>query len=102
MLVRFNPAISNNRSQSTRFKSLKDGKIVAEEVVKYTQAKLLTGIIDAGGYRPTADNFSKNLSELDKARQIASKDKNVGASIIDYLDEAKEALIEQAKKLGIS
>ena len=104
MLVSFNPAISNNKSnrQSPNFKSLQNGLIEATEVANYAKATLLPKIIKAGGgYKPTAQNFAPNLNALEVAKKIAAKDKSVGASIIDYLDEATEVLKEEAKRLGI-
>lgn len=103
MIVGFNPYISNNfnQKQSPNFKSLKDGLIEAAEVANYTKAKLLSGVIYVGGYKPTVQNIGKNLEALEEAKKIAAKDKNVGDSIIDYLNEAKELLIEEARKLKI-
>jgi hypothetical protein len=36
MLISFNATISNNKKQSTSFKSLNDGRIVTEEVAKHS------------------------------------------------------------------
>lgn len=103
MLVSFNPSMttmsySKNRNKAQSFTSLKDGKIVAEEVATRTNAMLSIGLIRVGGYKPTVDN----LNELNRAKTIAAKDKNIGDSIIDYLDEAIEVLKQKAKEAGIS
>ena len=104
MLVGFNPYTPSNKSnrQSPNFKALQNGIIEPAEVANYTKAKLLPGIIKiGGGYKPTTQNISKNLQALEDAKNIAGRDKRIGNSIIALLDDAKEVLIEEAKKLEI-
>ena len=99
MQISFNPSVKVN---NPNFKSLKDGFIDPVEVTNYTNANLLAGDIKMGGaYKPTVDNFDKNLQALDEAKEIAQKDKNFRRSILMSLDDAKEALTEEARKLKI-
>ena len=97
MLVSFNPVISNNKSQRTSFKSLKDGKIVAEEIAKQANAHLCSRDIYHGAYKPT----SENLKALVQAKEIAAKDEYSGLEISTFLDEAIDMLKRKAKEAGI-
>ena len=103
MLVSFNTYLPNvNYKQKPSFKSLKDGFIIASEVAKISEAKILPGIIGlGGGYKPTIQNFKKNLSALEDAKIIAAKDKYLGEDIIDHLNDAIEVLKQKAKEAGI-
>jgi len=100
MLISFNPVISNNKSnrQSPNFKSLKDGKIVAEEVAKHTNAAAICGRdIYTGAYKPTVEN----LQALLKAKKIAATNPHEKISLVMRLDEAIEALKKKATEAGI-
>ena len=98
MKISFNPSIKTN---NPTFKSLKDGFIEAKEVADYTESKILPKLIKMGGaYKPTVDNFHKTLQALEDAKKIAGKDISVG-EIIENLDDAKEILTEEARKLKI-
>jgi hypothetical protein len=100
MLVSFNPYLSNtNNPKKVNFKSLKDGKIVAEEVAKYaSNAKLCCHDIYHGGYKPTGEN----LQALLEAKKIAAKDEYSGLEKLDWLNEAIETLKKKAAESGIN
>lgn len=99
MLVSFNPTISSNKPQSVNFKSLKDGRIVAEEVAKHTFAAEDCGhSIILGAYKPTLEN----LKALLKAREIGAKHPSQNKSIVMRIDEAIESLKTKAKEAGIT
>lgn len=101
MLVSFNPYMANtrNKNQSTSFKSLKDGRIVAEEVAKHTGAAEECCIhIFNGAYKPT----SENLKALLKAKEIAAKSPYEKISLPMSLDEAIEMLKRKATEAGIN
>lgn len=101
MLVSFNAYKPNtnfkvglkNNTKPQSFTSLRDGRIVAEEIAKYANAEKCANFIFVGGYKPTVEN----LNALNKAKEIAAKDKSVGASIIAYLNDAIELLVEKMK-----
>jgi len=100
MLVGFNPYLSNtNNPKKVNFKSLKDGKIVAEEVAKYTSnAEECIDFISLGTYKPTVEN----LTALLKAKEIAARDEYAAVAFKVILDEAIEMLKKKAKQVGIN
>ena len=99
MIVKFNLYNSNIKKQSPNFKSLKDGKIVAEEVAKYaSNAAECRKYIFLGTYKPTAEN----LEALLKAKRSAATDEYSGLEKTTFLDEAIEMLKIKAKEAGIN
>jgi len=100
MLVGFNPYLSNtNNPKKVNFKSLKDGKIVAEEVAKYTSnAEMCCRHIFLGAYKPT----SENLKALLKADEIGARDERDAVAFKVIIGEAIEMLKKKAKEAGIN
>lgn len=107
MLVSFNAYKPNmnfkvglkNNANPQSFTSLKDGRIVAEEVAKNSSvAEICRKCIYLGAYKPTLEN----LQALLKAKEIAAKSPYEKISLPMALDEAIDMLKIKAKEVGIN